>query len=184
MTTAASVLDTICTYIGGTYDAARRWYAPVGGVPIVSPIYVTKRAKPKDWAANNFDYGAATPQAVAALAVVTLGTNPSSERRIAVGGPSSGIKQVCEDVDIHVYINARTSHAEDCEDAIMSCVDSMRARLRADRTCGSGGFEVGGFQIAETEPWLSWRRSDVVSTAGSSKATLLFMTEAHYYVFA
>src|SRR4051812_27610427 len=183
MTTAASVLDTVCTYIGGAYDATNRWYTN-GGVPIVAPIYVVKRGDPKDWSGTSFDLGAAAPVPVAAIARVIVGDNRSREQRIAVGGASSGLKKVMEDVEIRVYIRGNTTHAEDVEDAVMSTVDNMRTRLRADKTCGSGGFEAGGFQIAETEPWLMWRRSHVVPSGGSSKATVIFSTEAHYYVFA
>jgi hypothetical protein len=39
----------------------------------------------------------------------------------------------------------------------MTLKDAIFARLRADRTCGSGGFEAGGFHMGEGgEPWFRW----------------------------
>lgn len=183
-TTVTALLNQACVYLAGSaYDANNRWYS-AGVTPPIPFLYVVKRAYPKDWNARNFPFGAvADSQPTAALAFVVLGDNGAREQRIAVAG-ASGIKKVSVDMEIRCYIRANTSHAEDAEDALMSIVDGVLARIRADKTMGSGGFEVGGFQVAETEPWLTWRRSKVESTSGLSKVYLVFMTEAHYYVQA
>jgi hypothetical protein len=183
-TTVTALLDKACAYLAGaSYDATNRWY-PAGAAPPIPYVYIVKRAYPKDWNARNFVYGAPVDsQPVGALAMVVLGDTGAHEQRIAVAG-ASGIKKVMVDMEIRCHIRANTAHAEDVEDAIMSIVDGMLARIRADKTMGSGGFETGGFQVAETAPWLAWRRSKVESTAGISKAYLVFMTEAHYYVQA
>ncbi|SRR6266487_2616174 len=183
MTTVTTLLNQACVYIGGTYDTANRWYNN-GATPIVPYLYVVKRAYPKDWNARNFAYGAPVDSApIGALGFVVLGDNAAREKRIAVAG-QSGVKKVMVDMEIRCHIRANTTHAEDVEDAMMSMVDGMLSLIRADKTMGSGGFEAGGFQVAETEPWLTWRRSKVVSSSQISKAYLVFMTEAHYYVFA
>lgn len=183
-TTVTALLDQTCTYLAGSaYDAANRWYS-AGAAPPVPYLYVVKRAYPKDWNARNFVYGAPVDsQPIGALGVVVLGDTGASERRIAVAA-QSGVKKVMVDMDIRLYFRANGAHAEDLQDALTSTIDGMLARIRADKTLGSGGFEVGGFQVAETDPWLRWRMSKVASTTGISKATLTFMTEAHYYVFA
>jgi hypothetical protein len=183
-TTVTALLNQACVYLSGSaYDTANRWYA-AGAAPPIPFLYIVKRAYPKDWNARNFVYGAPVDsQPTGALGFVVLGSNGAHEERIAVGG-ALGIKKVQVDMEIRYHIRANTAHAEDVEDAVMSIVDGTLARIRADKTMGSGGFEVGGFQVAETEPWLTWRRSKVESTAGISKAYLVFMTEAHYYVQA
>lgn len=183
-TTNAALLDRACTYLGGPYDAARRWYSTGTAVPVLPFVYVVKRAYGKDFNARDFAYGAvAESQSTAALGVVVIGDNGAHEERIAVAG-QSGIKKVSTDMELRFYVRSNTAHAEDCEDAMVSIVDSTLALLRADKTMGSGGFEAGGFQIGETTPWLIWRKSKVVSSNGSSKGYVHFSTEAHYYVIA
>lgn len=183
-TTSAALLNQACIYLGGPYDAARRWYSTENGTPIIPYVYVVKRAYGKDFNARDFTFGAAVDsQPTAAYCVVVTGNSGANEQRVAVAG-ASGIKKVSIDMEIRFYVRANASHAEDCEDVMNSIVDSTLALLRADKTMGSGGFEVGGFQIAETAPWLVWRKSSVASSSGTSKGYVVFLTEAHYYVFA
>lgn len=181
--TYTSTLDTLCTFFGGPYDAARQIYANPGAPPVAG-LYAVKRGEPKSVDPTWWKYGANPPPAIGAMGFVFLSDNNSSERRIALGGATSGIKKVAIDVNIQIGFRADTNDAEPVEDAITAMVDAMLARIRSDRTCGSGGFELGGLQIAETDPWLRWRNSKPKTSAGGTKASLFFMTEAHYYVQA
>jgi len=183
-TTNAALLNQACTYLGGPYDASRRWYSTGTVTPVLPYVYVVKRAYGKDFNARDFTFGATLDsQPIGAYCAVVLGDNGAHEERIAMAG-QSGIKKVSTDMELRFYVRANTQHAEDCEDAMVSIVDSTLALLRADKTMGSGGFEAGGFQIAETSPWLIWRKSKVVNHAGLSKGYVHFSTEAHFYVFA
>lgn len=183
-TTNAALLNQACTYLGGAYDSARRWYSTGTNTPVLPYVYVVKRAKSKDFNDRDYVYGS-TPdsQPIGALGVVTIGDNGAREERIAVAG-QSGVKKVSTDLMIELFFRGNQAHAEDVHDAMVTAVDATLTLIRADKTMGSGGFEAGGFQVAETSPWLIWRKSKVTSTTGISKGYVHFSTEAHFYVFA
>ena len=80
-----------------------------------------------------------------------------SERRIAYGGTTSGIKQVVYDVAIVLlfkYLIGRDQDIQNTSQAYVPCLnqllDGMKDRLRADRTLGTapGISGLGGIQIA------------------------------------
>ena len=77
---------------------------------------------------------------------------------------------------------------EDIQDYAYALRDAIFARIRADRTCGSGGFEAGygvGFQIGEGgDPWLGWELAVATSSAEASKSYLLITCDANEYAQA
>jgi hypothetical protein len=183
--TERTVLNQICTYLGGAYDAARRIYANPGA-PVVAGLYAVRRA----WASNDdhaqYTYGATAPVLSGAMMIVQIAAG--MEHRIAVAGATSGMKQLQHAVTMHVYIRSEEPYAEDSQDFGYDLKDAIFARLRADRTCGSGGFENGangGFQVGEGgEPWLRWGMGQARSQAGLTKVYLRIECEAHEYIFA
>lgn len=181
--TGAAVLDGLCVYFGGPYDAARRLYATVGA-PIIPGLFVVKRSPTKSWDGQLWDYGSTTPQATGAAMLVTV--DDSSEMRVAFAGATSGVKQVAWAVEMEISVMSRARDAEDVHDFTIAMRDAMLARIRADRTCGSGGFEAGasGFQVAETAPWLRTHMGLPHTSSGVTKQTLIISTEAHQYVQA
>lgn len=182
--TTLTVADTIATFLAGPYDAATRLYhSSTPGTPVVAGLYSLKRARPKQWDGAEYDYGmqpGVTQIGCTGIVLVEGGT----ESRIAVAGATSGVKMVRHDVQIDFMLRGTSAHAEDVEDAQRALWDAVVARIRSDRTCGSGGFEVGGFQIAETDPWLRHTFSSVTTSNNVSKAAMILTTEAHELVQA
>ena len=190
--TLTSVTNQIATYFAGPYDSARRLYwSGVAGTQLVAGLYSIKTARPANFDAKLWDLGAATPPAISALAILDVGADDDMEQRVALPAVN-GVKKVTHDVMLTVMFRGSTPYAEDVTLAIRAMRDALATRLRADITCGSGGFEVGGFQLAETSPWLRFRYggvssisgTGVKSSAGLTKGTLIMATEAHYYVVA
>lgn len=180
--TGAAVLDQICQYLAGPYDSVRKFYA-TPGAPVIPGLFVVKRAPTKSLDEQLWSYGATTPQASGAIAIVTV--DQSDEQRIAVAG-QSGIKKVAWDVEITVDIHSTSRDAEDVYDFTNGLRDALLARIRADKTCGSGGFEAGatGFQLAETFPWLRSHMGPPRTSSTITKQSLTLLTEAHQYVQA
>lgn len=183
--TERSILNQLGLYFGGPYDAARRIYA-TPGAPIVPGLYAVRRSRPTQQDEAQYLYGA--PSGTLSGALMTVQVANGMEHRIAVAGATSGMKQVEHALSLHVYIRSSEPFAEDVTDFGYDLKDAIFARIRADRTCGSGGLENGangGFQIGEGgEPWLRWGMSMPEVKVGLTKIYLRIECEAHEYIFA
>jgi hypothetical protein len=180
-----TVLNQICTYLGGPYDASQRIYA-TPGAPIVAGLYTVSRAWWKDDDHAMYRYGATSVVLSGSRMIVQI--PGGEEHRVAVAGATSGMKKVAHDVQLHTYIRSEEPYAEDSQDFGYALKDAIYARLRADRTCGSGGLENGangGFQVGEGgQPWFRWAMGQARVSAGLTKVYLRIECEAHEYIFA
>lgn len=132
-----SVLDGICTYYGGAYDADTRTYrsSPVTGVGVVRRAWTTDDRL--DDYFNGMDPGARTGSQI----VVWIPRQ--SEQRFAMAGEHGGMKNVRYEVEMACYIRSRTPYAEDAQDDAYALRDALVAHMRADRTLGGACFEAG-----------------------------------------
>lgn len=179
--TAVSVANQLCTYFGGAYDAGTHSYrTPQITVPGLT-MGAVRRAKPKRF--DQADYFLGAPGTGLGCQIFIF-IKPGSESREGFGGATAGLKKVSHSVEMFGLIRSSAAYAEDVEDALHALQDAVRARFHADRTCGSGGIEAGGFQIGETPPWIRWHESEVESTAERTEALLPFSFEAHEYIIA
>lgn len=181
--TVQTTLNQLCVYLGGPYDAARRIYANVPSAPLVAGLYTVRRAWAKQDDHAMYTYGASPHPLSGAMMIVQI--PGGDERRVAVAGATSGLKKVAYQVDMHTYIRSEEPYAEDSQDFGLGLKDAIFARLRADRTCGSGGFEAGGFHIGEGgQPWFRWAMGQAKTSAGLTKVYLRIECEAHEYIQA
>lgn len=182
--TVQGVLNQICTYLGGPFDATRRIYANVPSAPLIAGLYVVRRAWAKQDDHAMYTYGANPHPLSGAMMIVQIPAG--DEKRIAVAGATSGVKQVSHTIEMHTYIRSEEPYAEDSQDFGLALKDAIFTRLRADRQCGSGGFSApGGFQIGEGgQPWFRWAMGQAKTSAGLTKVYLRIECEAHEYIQA
>lgn len=187
MSGAKQLADQLCQYFGGPYDATTHTYRTpqitVAGLD--GPILRRGTPKRDD---HTTDYGLGTPGVPATCLIMVLLTQ-GVEKRIAVAGAVSGVKHVSWSVKMFCFIRSVSSYVEDLQDTCYDLLDAIRARIEADRTCGTGGFEAGygvGFQVGEGgEPWLRWTISPVETTPKDlSKGFLLIEFDADQYIQA
>lgn len=187
MSGAKALCDALCQFFGGAYDAPTHTYrTPQITVPgLDGPIFRRGAPKRDDHAT---DYGLNAPgEAPGCLVLILAGEG--KEKRVAVAGATSGLKQVTWTVRMHCFFRSTAAYAEDLQDNVYDLLDAIRARIEADRTCGTGGFEAGygvGFQVGEGgEPWLRWDISPVATTAKDlSKAYMVVEFAADQYIQA
>lgn len=179
---AATVADTIATYFGGPYDPATHTYrTPQLTVPGVA-MGTVRRAKPKRMDSADFFLGAVGVLVGCQMYVLVT---PGVESREGLGGSLYGLKKVRHDVTMDCLIRSDSPYAEDAQDALYSVQDAITTQIHADRTCGSGGIEAGGFQVGEGgPPWIRWLFSDVVSTAEKTEALIRAQFAADEYIIA
>ena len=181
--TTPSVINQLGVYFGGAYDTTLRRY----GTAQVTGLGAVRRAKPKRLDPAEFYLGmAAGAEAGAVMFVHELG---GSERRVAVAGATSGVKKVTHDIELELWCRSTESYAEDAADAVYALKEAIFARIHADRTCGSGGFEAGGFQVGEDRegggtPFLAWEISEAESSVEVTKHTLTISFTATEYIHA
>lgn len=137
--TIQSALDGICRYFGGPYDSQTRTYrsSPLSqyGVGVV------RRAWPKRDDHADYFWGQQPGARTGCQIVVYIPR--STETRFALGGATSGQKNVLYEVQLCCYIRSRTPHAEDAQDDVYALRDALVDHLRLDRTLGSAVFEAG-----------------------------------------
>jgi hypothetical protein len=184
---AKQVADAICQYFGGAYNATTHTYAtPQITVPkLGGPIYRRGAPKRDDHAT---DYGLTQPGIQAGCLCMVI-IERGEEKRIAHAGAVSGVKHITWTVRMHFFIRSESTYVEDLQDTLYDLLDAVRARIEADRTCGTGGFEAGygvGFQVAEGgAPWLQWHISPVETTPKElSKGYLLVEFDADQHIQA
>lgn len=132
-----AVVDGICQYLGGPYDAATRSYR----TPQVPGVGVVRRAWAKRDDHNDYTLGMAKGTATGCQIIVHIAR--TSEARFALGGAYSGRKNVLYEVHLLCYVRSTHPHAEDAQDDIHDLADAIVAHLRADRTLGGAVFEAG-----------------------------------------
>lgn len=179
---AASVADALCTFFGGDFDYTSRTYrTPQLSVPGVA-MGVVRRGRPKRFDNNDFYLGQVGAPTGCMMYVLL---NPGDEIREAYGGSLYGLKRVRHDVTMDVLIRSESAYAEDVQDAEYALRDAIVARIHADRTCGSGGIEAGGFQVGEGgTPGIRWVVGDPVSHAEKTEALLRCTFAADEYLIA
>jgi hypothetical protein len=134
-----SVLDGICRYYGGTYDDTTRTYR---SSPLTTyGVGVVRRAWAKD--DNLADYFLGQDPGARTGCQMVVYIPRSTETRFAVGGATSGHKNVVYEVQLCCYIRSRTPHAEDAQDDVYALRDALVEHMRADRTLGGAVFEAG-----------------------------------------
>jgi hypothetical protein len=177
--TAVIVRDTICQFFGGPYDAATRTYR----TPQVAGLGVVRRAWAKNDDHNDYYLGMPPGTACGSQMVVQLGDG--HEQRVAMAGATSGYKKVAYAVTLNLFLRGEVAYAEDAQDSWYALRDALIAKIRTDRTCGSGGFEAGGFQVGEGgEPWIRWHMEEANTSEELSLGYLSIEFEAHEYVEA
>lgn len=164
--TVTSVRDQIGAWFGGPYDASQHSYRR----PQVAGLGVVRRSIPKQ--DDHADYYLAAAAGAAHGSMMIVWVHEGAEQRIAVAGPTSGIKRLTHRCLLQVLVRSTATYAEDAEDYTYGLRDGLIARLRTDRTCGSGGFEVGGFQVGEgAGAQIQWECSAPRTSAGLTKLT-------------
>lgn len=173
---ASSVLNGLCTYFGGAYDTATRSYR----TPQVTGLGVVRRAFPKDDYGPDYYLGMATGTPSGCQLVVQL--PGGAERRSAVP-MVKGWKRVEHRVELHGFLISSHQYGEDAQDDAYALRDAMFAKIHADPSCGTGGFENLGFQVGEGET-LEWDLAQAEAKAGQTKGYLFIKTIAVEYVQA
>ena len=182
--TTQAVRDGIGSYLVGPYSAAERGFMPaVVGAPPVAGLWLARRAWQKNDDRRDFTRDA--PAGTRSGAIMIIHVGDGEEKRIAVAGQASGLKQVRHAVTLHCYVQSMEPYAEDAQDFAYALKDALFDRIRADPTCNSGGFEGGGFQIGEGgDPWLRWTMPPPATSAEMTRIYLRVECEAHNYVIA
>lgn len=179
---AVSVINQLCTYFGGPYDQATHTYhTPQLSVPGLT-MGAVRRAKPKRLDTADYFLGAA---GTGLGCQIMFGLTPGEETREGFGGATAGLKKVRHSVDMWCLIRSVAQYAEDVQDVLYALQDAVREHIHADRTCGSGGIEVGGFMVGEGgAPGIRWHDSEVESTAERTEALLTATFAADEYIIA
>ena len=173
---ASSVLNGLCVYFGGAYDAASRTYR----TPQVAGLGVVRRAFPKDDVGADYYLGMTTGTPSGSQLVVQL--PGGSERRAAIPAVQ-GWKHVEHKVQLHCFLISAQLFGEDAQDDAYALRDALIARIHLDPACGSGGFENLGFQVGEGSP-IDWDLAQSEAKAGLTKGYLLIEMTAVEYVKA
>lgn len=133
--------------------AIAAWLAPAN----IAGLSTTHPSRPKQIPATDFNLGANGGSG--AVLVVHLASD--DEVRIAVGGPTSGKKQVTHDCALEVLFQSVKPDAVAAQADHDALIDSLMARIRADRTFGTAGNPIwqagegpAGIKIELAEPVL------------------------------
>lgn len=167
-----SVQDQICQFFGGPYNHDFHDYR----TPQLDGLGAVHRAFPKRQDQADFYLGRVGTDNGSVMVVWLL---EGDEQRIAVAGATDGRKRVVHAVELHCFIRSTAAYAEDAQDYSYGLLDGIRGLIHADRTCGSGGFESGGFQIGEGQaPRLHWRMEQGNTSEDVTEIYLLITTDA------
>lgn len=186
----AGIVDKLCTYFGGAYETVTHTYrTPQISVPGMSGPILRRGAPKVNDHATDYYVTSPLPAGVTMGCLILVTAEQGNEKRVAVAGATSGVKQVRHQIRMHCFLRCEVSYAEDAQDIEYALIDAVRAHIEADRTCGSGGFEAGygvGFQVGEGgEPWLRWRAAPISTTSRDlSKGYVVFEFEADEYIQA
>lgn len=178
--TAKAILNQTAQYFGGaTYDNNTRAYRN----PTVPGIGVVRRAFAKRYDRADFYNGQPPGTTHGTQMVVEI--MGGSEQREAMAGATSGLKYCMYDMQLHLFILSDDQYAEDALDFVYDVRDNVIAKIRADRTLGSGGFEAGvgvGFMVGEGgHPWIKWTHGHGVTKAEGTEYYCMIEFQAHQF---
>lgn len=108
-------------------SAVVNYFAP----PAVTGLNKIFSSMPKRVEGTWFRYGQPAGTRSGSVGIVLI--NSESEERIAIGGEYSGKKMVRYEVELQVYQHSLHQHAEDAMADFDTTIDSLKARLRANR---------------------------------------------------
>lgn len=175
-TTLRGLRDGVCRWFGGPYDPDSRSYR----TPQVEHLGVVRRARPKR--EDNADFYLGAPSSGAVMGSwMWVHVDSGIETREAIAGAFGGLKLLTSAVMLHVFLRSNTDFAEDAQDAFYDLLEGLKARIREDRCMGSGGWEVGGFDIGESAPWLRWQMSPAETVGEMTRGYLAIEFSARYY---
>jgi hypothetical protein len=175
-TTTLGVRDAVCRWFGGPYDPNSRSYRS----PQVPNLGVVRRARPKSEDAADYYLGSTSAGAVMGSTML-VHVDSGTESRAATAGAFGGLKYVQSAVMLHVFLRSNAEWAEDAQDAFYQLKDDLIARIRVDRCMGTGGWEQGGFDVAEEAPWLRWAMAPAETSAEMTSGYLFLEFTARYY---
>jgi hypothetical protein len=175
-TTLRGVRDGVCRWFGGPYDPSTRSYR----TPQVEHLGAVRRARPKS--EDNADYylGATGAGAIIGSSML-VHVDSGVESRAAIAGAFGGLKLLESAVMLHVFMHSNAEYAEDAQDAFYDLLEGLKARIREDRCMGTGGWEVGGFDIGEGAPWLRWSMAPAECSAERTRGYLAIEFQARYF---
>lgn len=178
----ASVTEALCSYFGGRYDPLTRTYRqPQLTVPGLT-MGAVRRGKAKRLDLAEFTLGIV---GATTGCIMWISLTPGEETREGYGGSVAGLKKIRHDVVMDCAIRSESSYAEDVRDAQLGLQEAIAEHIRADRTCGSGGIEAGGFQVGEgPPPGIRWTLYDPVTRAEKTEALVRVTYPADEYVIA
>jgi len=176
--TTATVIDQVCQFFGGAYDAATHTYRS----PAVAGLSVVRRA----WAKRDdfADYFAGQTVGTATGCQMVVQIPDTRDRRVALPA-IQGRRKVHYGIDLHCFIWSKAAYAEDCQDFVYTLRDAIIARIRTDPTLGTGGIENNAFQVGEGSEdgggEIATHMEQGATEAEGTKAYLLIQFEAHAY---
>jgi len=176
--TAATVIDQVCQFFGGPYDATTRTYR----TPTVTGLSVVRRA----WAKRDdfADYFAGQPQGTMTGCQMVVQIADTRDHRVALPA-IQGRRKVHYAVEAHCFVWSKAPYAEDTQDFVYTLSDAIVAKIRTDPTLGTGGIETGNFQVGEGSEdgggEILTHREQGATTDEGTKAYLLIAFEAHAY---
>lgn len=174
MSTAAAVIDAVCQFFGGPYDANTHTYH----TPTVAGLGTVRRAWPKEDDFNEYTGGAA---GVATGCVMVAQISDIIDGPRAALPAIGGRRKVSYLIDLHCFIWSTALFGEDCQDFVYALRDAITARMRTDPTMGSGGIEVNAFQVGEGDGRIRTHIEQGATLAGATKAYMSISFEAHGY---
>lgn len=140
MATRREVRDGIARFFGGTvFDPTWKLYRPTpladAGLAGVMPYW---RVRMDD---SFYQQAIAPGRQAGALMVIHLPNE--SEKRIAMGGPTAGVKAQKFNVMLSVYHRAEMYDPEDAQADLDDLIEAIRQRIHGDRTLGGAVVEAG-----------------------------------------
>ncbi|WP_433465705.1 hypothetical protein [Spirillospora sp. CA-128828] len=140
MTTRQEIRTGVAQFFGGsTYDETARIYRP-------TPLVASGLAGVRPYWVNRFedrDFLATLAADRGMGAVMSIHIAGDSERRIALGGPTSGFKARPVQLELWVFHMARTSVSETAQADLDDLLDAIVDRIHSDRTLGGTVVEAG-----------------------------------------
>lgn len=175
-TTIQGVRDGVCRWFGGPPDPATRTYR----TPQVSHLGVVRRARPKR--EDNADYYLDAPASGALMgSQMWVHVDSGVETRQATAGAFGGLKFLESAVILHVFMRSHAEYAEDAQDAFYDHLEALKARIREDRCLGSGGWEVGGFDVGEGDAPVRWSMAPAETSDEMTQGYLALEFQARYF---
>lgn len=159
--TRAQVRQGIASYFGGpTYDPVYRIWRPT---PLAAAgLAGVRQFFPKRMSDDDYTFGYSPPRAMGGVMIVHVPLE--TEKRIALGGPTSGIKRLTYSVELWLYHLGQTQHAEDPQADFDGLIEAIVDHIRADRTLGGTVTEAGegpnGITKTASEPVRNGERTE------------------------